>query len=214
MITDLGLTEYRDAYRIQKDFVIRRKLGEIEDSLIITEHSPVFTIGRAGSMKNLLVDEASLLMSGIRVIRVDRGGDITCHTPGQLVAYPVIDLKKRSRDLHRYLRDLEEVGMRFLARYGIEAMRHEGRTGVWVHGKKIVSIGIGASDWVTYHGMSVNINNDLRYFSMIHPCGVPSVSAISVEALLGRPVTMNEAKAVLMREFYCVFKLPQGSLAH
>jgi lipoate-protein ligase B len=214
MISDLGLTEYADAYRIQKDFVVMRKLGEIEDSLIITEHKPVFTIGRIGNMKNLLVDEQALGKSGISVIRVDRGGDITCHAPGQLVAYPVIDLKKRGRDLHRFLRELEEVGIQLLARFGLEAVRIEGRTGVWVHGKKIVSIGVGASDWVTYHGMSININNDLHYFAMINPCGAPAVSVVSVEALLGRPVDMAEAKIILMREFFRVFKVTDKSLAH
>lgn len=214
MICDLGLTEYEDTYRIQKEFVTRRKLGEIEDSIIITEHNPVFTIGRVGNASNLLVDETSLASQGIKVMRVDRGGDITCHMPGQLVIYPVMDLKKRGKDLHKYLRDLEEVALQFLKRYGIIARRVEGRTGVWVEGKKIVSIGIGASDWVTYHGMSINITNDLHYFSMINACGMPDAQAISMEAILGKDIDMNEAKLVLIREFYRVFRTIEDILAH
>lgn len=214
MICDLGLTDYEDTYRIQKEFVTRRKLGEIEDSLLITEHTPVFTIGRVGNPENLLVDEASLVSKGIKFVRVDRGGDITCHMPGQLVVYPVIDLKPRGRDLHKYLRDLEEVAIKFLQRYGIMACRFEGRTGAWVGGKKIVSIGIGASDWVTYHGMSINIRNDLHYFSMINPCGMPEARAISMEAILGKDIDMNEAKLIIIREFYRVFKTSEDILSH
>ncbi|MBP7055524.1 MAG: lipoyl(octanoyl) transferase LipB [Candidatus Omnitrophica bacterium] len=214
MICDLGLTDYEYSYRFQKEFVTRRKLGEIEDSIIITEHTPVFTIGRVGNPANLLVDENSLVAQGIKVMRVDRGGDITCHMPGQLVVYPVIDLKKRTKDLRRYLRDLEEVAINFLARFGILAVRIEGMTGVWVDGKKITSIGVGASDWVTYHGMSINIRNDLHYFSMINPCGMPQAKATSIETILSKTVDMNEAKLLLIREFYRVFSLQHERLAN
>lgn len=214
MICDLGLTYYEDAYRVQKDLVARRKLGEIDDSLIITEHHPVFTIGRTGNLANLLVDEAALGKAGMSVVRVDRGGDITCHAPGQLVAYPVLDLKQRGRDLHRYLRDLEEVAIRLLEKLGIRAVRIEGKTGVWTYGKKIASIGVGASDWVTYHGMSINIKNDLHYFSMINPCGSPTDCAVSVETVLGREVSMHDAKIILMREFFRVFRFTDGMLSH
>ncbi len=214
MILDLGLTDYEDAYRIQKDFVVRRKIGEIEDSLIITEHNPVFTLGRVGNIRNLLADEETLAARGIRVMRVDRGGDITCHAPGQLVIYPVIDLKRRGRDLHKYLRDLEEVCIQFLARYGLSAIRVDGMTGAWACGKKIASIGVGASDWVTYHGMSINIKNDLHFFSLINACGMSEVSAISLEAAIGRSVDMEDVKIVLVREFYRIFKAKDEILAH
>ncbi len=214
MICDLGITEYEYSYKLQKEFVTRRKLGEIEDTLIITEHTPVFTIGRIGNAANLLVSEASLASQGIKIMRVDRGGDITCHMPGQLVIYPVIDLRRRGRDLHKYLRDLEELAIQFLKRYGIIAVRMEGRTGVWSGDGKIASIGIGASDWITYHGMSINIGNDLHFFSMINPCGIPEVKAVSVEAVLGKSVNMVEAKSLLIREFYRIFGTKEDILSH
>jgi len=214
MICDLGLTDYEHAYGVQKDLVARRKLGEIDDSIIITEHAPVFTIGRTGDIENLLVDKEELERNGISVLRVDRGGDITCHAPGQLVAYPVLDLKKRGRDLHRYMRDLEEIGIQVLMRFGIAANRQEGKTGIWAERKKIASVGIAASDWVTYHGISININNDLRYFSMINPCGMNAISAISLQALLGNEIDMDTVKMVFIREFYRVFGAKNAILAH
>ena len=148
------------------------------------------------------------------MVRVDRGGDITCHAPGQLVAYPVLDLRKRGRDLHRHMRDLEELGIQVLHRYGITSTRQEGRTGVWTGGKKIASIGIAARDWISYHGISINVNNDLHYFSMINPCGIPSISAISVQALLGATVDMETVKVLLIREFYRLFGVRDTMLAH
>lgn len=194
MILDLGLIDYEDAYRIQKDLAAKRKLGEIDDSIILAEHYHVFTIGRTGRLENLLADETDLKKDGVKVIRVDRGGDITYHGPGQLVAYPIVDLGRRSRDLHRYLRDLEEVAIRFLKSYSVSAVRITGKTGVWVADKKIASIGIGATGWVTYHGMSININTNLSFFSMINPCGMKDVSVTSLAGLTGRHIDMNEAK--------------------
>lgn len=214
MICDLGLTDYDAAYRVQRDLVARRRLGEIEDSLIVTEHRPVFTIGRAGDRRNLLVDDAVLSRSGIRLIRVDRGGDITCHAPGQLMAYPILDLAKRGKDLHKYLRDLEEVGIRILARCGVEACRIEGKTGVWVGKKKIVSIGVGSTNWITYHGMGINIKNDLHYYAMMNPCGMTDAPAISLEAHLGRSVDLQDVKIILMREFFRIFRISNGMFAH
>lgn len=214
MICDIGLSDYEYAYRLQKDLLARRKLGEIDDSIIITEHNPVFTLGRVGSIANLLVDKEILARQGIKVMRVDRGGDITCHAPGQIVIYPVIDLKSRGRDLHKYMRDLEEVAIRSLEYYGVAASRVTDKTGVWVSGRKIAAIGIGASDWVTYHGMSINIKNDLHYFSFINPCGMAGVNSVSLEAIVGRPVSMDGVKRVLVREFYRIFKTRNEILAH
>lgn len=194
MILDLGLIGYGKAYDIQKELVLKRKSGEIEDSLILLEHRSVFTIGRRGDLKNLLVDADILKKEGIEVARADRGGDITFHGPGQLVLYPIVDLKERVRDLHLFLRDLEELAINFLSEYGICPRRRTGKTGVWVGPDKISSIGIAASNWVTYHGLSININVDLKYFSMIYACGIKDAGAVSVASILNRRIAMSEAK--------------------
>lgn len=208
MILDLGLIDYEEAFKIQRELVAKRALGEIEDSFLILEHPPVFTIGRSGSRANLLFDEKTLNERGIRVLDVDRGGDITFHGPGQLVVYSIIDLKNRARDLHKYLRDLEEVAISFLKRYGVAARRIEGATGVWVGNAKIASIGVAARDWITYHGLGININTDTKYFSMINPCGMKDVRVASLREILGRAVPMYEAKKNLMAEFERVFRIP------
>lgn len=206
MILDLGLIDYEEAYAIQKELVKRRKLGEIDDSVVVAEHRSVFTIGRAGNIENLLEDEDVLNNKGIKVLRVDRGGDITFHGPGQVVVYPIIDLRARDKDIHRYLRDLEEVVINFLQMYGVYAERCYGKTGVWVNNKKIASIGVAASNWVTYHGFSVNINVDLGYFSMMHPCGMKEIEATSLCRVLGRPIAMREAKYKIISKFNDAFK--------
>jgi len=206
MMIELGLIDYEEAYKIQREFVIRRKSGGIDDSVIACEHKPVFTIGRAGRIENLLEDEEALGRLGIKVLRVDRGGDITFHGPGQIVIYPIIDLKRRGRDLHRYLRDLEEVVIGFLNGYSVIGSRLEGKTGVWVGDEKIASVGIAASDWVTYHGLSVNIDIDLSYFSMIHPCGMKGARATSLSRILRRDVPMQETKARLISNFNRIFE--------
>jgi lipoate-protein ligase B len=194
MIIDLGIIDYEESYRTQKEFVRLRKLGEIEDSFILAEHYPVFTIGRTGSIDNLLENESALSGKGIKVLRVDRGGDITFHGPGQLVIYPVIDLKKRGSDLHRYLRDLEQFIIGLLKEFAISGEKAAGKTGVWVGGKKIASIGIAASNWITFHGLCLNVSPDLGFFSMINPCGMKGVEMTSISRVLGRTVTMDAVK--------------------
>lgn len=194
MILDLGRIDFEECYRLQKDLVRRRRAGEAEDSILFAEHNEVFTIGRTGSENNLLVPYEALLQEGLKVLRIDRGGDVTFHGPGQLVVYPVIDLKGSGRDLHRHLRDLEELAIRFLKDYSIDAERVSGKTGAWVSGKKIASVGVGASGWITYHGLSININCDLRYFSMINPCGMKKVEMTSLERIKGSPAEMAEVR--------------------
>ncbi|MCX5686834.1 MAG: lipoyl(octanoyl) transferase LipB [Candidatus Omnitrophica bacterium] len=188
MIIDLGLIGYTEAYGIQKELVNKRRRREIGDSLILAEHPPIFTIGRLGSIENLIKN------NGVTVLRVDRGGDITFHGPGQLVLYPIVNLKDNALDLHKYMRLLESAAITFLRQYSVEAKKIEKRTGVWVDGKKIASIGIAASGWVTYHGMSVNLNVDLEYFSMIYPCGMKDVMATSLDRVIGRKISIEDAK--------------------
>ena len=205
MLFDLGRIDYEECYKFQKDLVRRRRLGEIDNSIIFAEHNEVFTIGRMGEMENVLIPNDVLLSSGLKVLRVDRGGDITFHGPGQLVAYPIINLKDTGRDLHGYLRDLEEVAIRFLNEYGVSAGRIEGKTGVWVDGKKIASVGVGASNWVTFHGMSVNINCSLKFFSMINPCGMNDVEMTSLERIKGQEIRMADAKKSMIKHFKEIF---------
>ncbi|MFH0764201.1 MAG: lipoyl(octanoyl) transferase LipB [Candidatus Omnitrophota bacterium] len=188
MIVDLGLIDYAEAYGIQKELVNKRRRRELGDSLILAEHPPIFTIGRSGSIENLIKN------NGVPVLRVDRGGDITFHGPGQLVLYPIVNLKDNALDLHKYMRLLESGAISFLRKYSVKAESVGKKTGVWVDGKKIASIGIAASNWVTYHGMGINLNVDLEYFSMIYPCGMKDVHAASLDRVIGRKVSMEDAK--------------------
>jgi len=192
---DLGLSDYQEAYRVQCEIRDRVAKGEIKDTLIITEHKSVITIGRAGSEKNVFKTE------GIRVFRVDRGGDVTYHGPGQLMAYPVFKLENEARDIHCFLRYLEDVGVNFLDKYGIMAETRPGMRGVWVRDSKIASIGIGVKKWVTYHGMAININTDLRPFSFIKPCGIEGVKITSLENILKERVDFEDAKCRLRKSF-------------
>lgn len=207
MILDPGLIEYSTAYAMQRELVRRRKLKEIEDSLIVCEHPLTFTVGRKGSLKNLLAGEAELKKLGAQVLFIDRGGDITLHAPGQLVMYPIIDLNRRSKDMHKYLRDLEEVVIQLLGRYSLNGARISGKTGVWVNGGKIASIGVAATNWVTYHGLSLNVNTDLDLFSLINPCGFTDLKVTSLEAVLKQRVFVDEVKDRLIKVTLELFKI-------
>ena len=201
-IIDAGVSDYESIYGLQKALVHKRRAGLICDTLILAEHTPVFTIGRTGSRKNLLIDEDTLKEKRIGLFEVDRGGDITFHGPGQLLLYPIIDLTARGRDLHKYLRMLEEIIVDLLSRYNIVGSRIPGATGVWVdRDRKIASIGIGVSRWVTYHGLSININTPLYYFDMIRPCGLAWCRMTSLESILKRQIDMKQAKRHLIESY-------------
>jgi lipoate-protein ligase B len=204
---DLGTAGYREVYKIQRKVLAYRKAGRIPDSVIILEHTPVFTIGRAGSTDDLHVNAEKLVTKDIDVVMTDRGGRITFHGPGQLVLYPILDLKDRGRDLRRYIRMLEEVMLDYLEGYSIAGRRVEGRSGVWIDdNRKIGSIGVGISNWVTYHGLSVNVNTDLEYFEMVDPCGIKNCSMVSVASLLGRNVPIGQARRRLIKSFMKIFE--------
>jgi lipoate-protein ligase B len=192
---DLGISEYREAYRIQREFADKVAKGESDNILIITEHKSVITIGRKGSADHVFKTE------GIEVLNIDRGGDVTYHGPGQLVAYLIFKLENEAKDIHNFLKFLEDVGINFLSRYGIRAQRNPGFRGIWVKGAKIGSIGIGVKKWVTYHGMAININPDLRPFSFIKPCGIEGVKITSLENLLNEKIDINDAKHKLKDSF-------------
>ncbi|RLE10183.1 lipoyl(octanoyl) transferase [Candidatus Aerophobetes bacterium] len=202
-VIDLGLREYGQVWDLQKDLLKKRISGEAMDTLILVEHPPVITLGRGASEEDILVSPEYLARRKIPLFRVERGGKATFHGPGQLVAYPIIALLKK--DVHRYLRDLEETLIRLLARLGVEGRRKRGYTGVWVGEKKIASIGIGVKRWVSFHGLALNVNTDLSYFSLIFPCGMDGRQITSLKEVLSSPVQMAEVKELFVSSFCEVF---------
>jgi lipoate-protein ligase B len=188
-IADLGLLDYRAAYERQLELLDERKRGEGVDTILLLEHPHVITIGRSRAA------EANILAAGeVEVVPIERGGDVTYHGPGQLIAYPILQLHEGERDLHRFLRNLEEAMINTLAAWNIDAGREAGKTGVWVDGRKIASIGIACRRWVTFHGLGLNVNTDLSYFGRINPCGFESSIMTSMAAELGTTVEMAAVK--------------------
>jgi len=206
-VLNLGLVSYEKAYDLQKKLHKFRREGRIDDLLILLEHEPVVTIGRGGRRDNILVSEEFLQSKEIRVFEIDRGGDVTLHCPGQLVGYPILDLKLHGENIHRYLRNLEEVIIRLLRLYGVDSQRIENRTGVWVGDKKVASIGVGVKGWVTFHGFALNINPDLSYFSFIRPCGFEYRTVTSLSEILAREVEPAGVRYHLIECFGIVFNL-------
>ncbi len=210
---DLGRMRWAEAYALQQELVGQRKRNEIADQLLLVEHPPVYTLGKSGSMDHLLLSETELVARGIQFFPINRGGDITFHGPGQLVGYPIMDLECFFTDVHRYVRNIEEVIIRTLADFGLSGYRIKEYTGVWVGGeagrqqRKICAIGVHLSRWVTLHGWAFNVNTDLQYFDYIVPCGITdedkTVTSMAVE--LGHPVDMDAVKTSLKRHFADVF---------
>jgi lipoate-protein ligase B len=193
IVRDLGLRSYQEAHELQLALVGERQRGEIEDTLLLVEHPHVITLGRRQAAA------ANVLAAGdVPVVEVERGGDVTYHGPGQLVAYPIALLKVR--DLHKYLRDLESAIIATLAKFGISGSRKEGATGVWVDDpqKKIASIGIACRKWVVFHGLALNVSTDLAYFARINPCGFEATVMTSMNAL-GSRATVSDVKPVLAK---------------
>jgi lipoyl(octanoyl) transferase len=187
LIQDLGRMPYAEALQLQRSLAGQRMTGELtDDLLLLVEHEPVVTLGRGTQRQSLLLNAAELARRGVGQFEVERGGDVTFHGPGQLVGYPILDLREHREDLHWYLRVLEEGLMLGLGELGIEAVRNPGLTGVWTRGRKIASIGIHVKQWVTFHGFALNINTDLSYFDLIVPCGIRDVVMTSVAMELGR----------------------------
>jgi lipoyl(octanoyl) transferase len=191
---DLEIIGYRDALALQEQLVAQVSSGQADETVLLLEHTPVYTIGRTGSMDNVL-DPA------IEVVRISRGGDITYHAPGQLVGYPIINLGARQRDLRRYLRFLEEVLIGVAADFGVVGYRVEGKTGVWTDGGKLASIGAGARRWVTMHGFALNVSLDLAGFNRITPCGLVGVTMTSLERESGRTIAMADVKERVRQHF-------------
>ncbi|MBU1925202.1 MAG: lipoyl(octanoyl) transferase LipB, partial [Candidatus Omnitrophica bacterium] len=179
-IYDLGLTGYQDALHIQRQLHRYKCFCQIYDFLLVLEHPAVITLGRNADLNNVLVDAEFLKRHNVEIVESDRGGDVTFHLPGQLIAYPIFDLKERGKNIKLFLHGLEEVIIRFLSFFNIGAQRVQGMRGVWAGNKKIGSIGIGISKWVSYHGLSINVNCDLGLLSWIKPCGLEAVDFTSL----------------------------------
>ncbi len=204
-VVHLGRTEYKWCWDLQQKLLDLRASGAISDTLLFTEHSSVYTIGKAGDENHLLANDAELRERGIAVFNCDRGGDITYHGPGQIVGYPILDLQGYYLDLHRYLRDIEEVIIRTLSRFGVTGTRMHDYTGVWVGDSKICAIGIKTSRWITMHGFAFNVATDLSFFDRIIPCGIFEKGVTSLQEVLGTTVNQNDVASILTKEFGVVF---------
>jgi lipoate-protein ligase B len=182
-VVDLGRKAYGEILELQRAAARARIAGDVpQDVLFLVEHNPVITLGRKSKGdENLVVDRAAIAARGVELFEVERGGDVTFHGPGQLVGYPIVDLKRHRQDLHWYLRQVEEILIRALATFEIQAGREPKYTGVWTNGRKIASIGVHARDWVTWHGFALNVSTELSYFDLMVPCGIPQVTMTSVE---------------------------------
>ncbi len=192
---DCGVLDFQDAFRLQERLVADIAAGTEPETLLLLEHPAVYTIGTGGNQANLLDPE-------IPLVRINRGGDITWHGPGQLVGYPLVNLGERGRDLHRWLRFIEELLIRVAAEYGVEAWRVTGRTGVWTPQGKLASIGVGVRRWVTMHGFALNVDPDLTSFTKINPCGMPGCPVTSLQLECDRSPTLAEVKTRVETVFW------------
>ena len=208
---DLGRMRWAEAYALQQELGERRKRGEIGDQLLLVEHPHVITMGRNGHMSNVIAGEEILSRAGIDFHHTNRGGDVTYHGPGQLVGYPILDLNDWKRDVHAYVRAIEEVIIRTIGAYGLTGTRVPGATGVWVDGAKVCAIGVHISRWVTSHGFALNVETDLQYFQYIIPCGL-TLPVTSMRAL-GVAAGLDEVKQVLRQQFAQVFGYETEKLA-
>jgi lipoyl(octanoyl) transferase len=203
----LGVVPYAEALVLQKQLVDDRREGRIGDVLLLVEHPHVLTLGVRGDggRSHILVTDEALASRGVDVFETGRGGDITYHGPGQLVGYPILDLKPDRCDVHRYVRDLEEVLIRVAADYGLAGERVQGLTGVWIGGEKVAAIGVRIARWITSHGFALNVSTDLDYFNLIVPCGISDRGVTSLSRLLGRAVGRAEVEDRLIQRFTEIF---------
>jgi lipoyl(octanoyl) transferase len=211
----LGSIDYAAAWELQRELVRQRREGAIPDTLLLLEHRPpVITLGRTSHTEHLLVPSEKLLHMGIQVVETDRGGDVTYHGPGQLVGYPIMDLRGHGRDVHLYLRRVEEAIIVALSHFRIEAHRKPGLTGVWAGDDKIAAIGVKVSHWITMHGFALNVHPDMSHFRLIVPCGIHDKGVTSIRSLLAREVTLEEVMPPVIEAFAQVFNFrPAEALA-
>jgi len=225
-VQDLGLKDYKETWDYQEtlfksiiDVKIKNRREEAgiatDNHFLFVEHPHVFTLGKSGDINNLLVNEARLAEKGASFYKINRGGDITYHGPGQIVGYPILDLDNFFTDIHKYLRFLEEMVILTLADYGLTASRSEGETGVWLDvgtpfARKICAMGVRASRWVTMHGFALNVNADLGYFDLMIPCGIKDKAVTSLNVELGKEtISMSEVRQKLLHHFMVLFEAKQ-----
>jgi lipoate-protein ligase B len=204
-IIDCGLANYREVLQLQHQLQEKRRRGEIPDTVLIVEHHPVITLGARQSTNKLLADRKDLAQRHIDVVDIRRGGGTTAHNPGQLVFYPILNLRQLNRGISEYIRELESIGAELLEQLDVHAERQKGFPGLWVGTKKIASVGVRVSKFITYHGMAINIQNDLSIFDFITPCGLDNVEMTSVLQETGKRHSMSQAKErlsqLLIRHF-------------
>ena len=198
---DLGLIGYAECDSLQRRLMSARSAGEIEDTLLLLEHPPVITLGTAGGEESILADRADIERAGVEVFRTDRGGNVTYHGPGQLVGYPIFDLREHGKDVHLFLRNMEQAVIGCLADFGVEGHAVSGYTGVWVGEEKICSIGIAVRRWITYHGFALNVCPNFEHWALIHPCGLTGRQVTSIERLLGHDPGMDAVKTAAVKRF-------------
>src|SRR5688572_12704816 len=209
----LGSVSYADGLALQERLVRERRAGEIADTLLLLEHPHVITLGTGSHAENVLIGPEERERRGIELFPTGRGGDVTYHGPGQLVGYPILDLKPDRCDLHKYVRDLEEALIQAAAALGVATERIQGLTGVWAGKNKLAAIGVRISRWITSHGFAFNVGTDLSHFDLIVPCGITDKGVTSLEGLLGRPVTMDEVENGVVTAFAGVFERRPVTLA-
>ena len=202
---NLGITDYKEAWDLQKTIFDQVVSGENSDTLILLEHSHTYTLGKVADKKNLIGGKEYLEKNNISVYEIDRGGDITYHGPGQIVGYPIIKLENWQKYTHKYLRALEEVIILTCKNYGLDASRNPQYTGVWIGNKKIAAFGVKISRWVTMHGFAFNVNTDLTLFNGIIPCGITDKEVTSLKKELGKEINISEVKISLLENFKLVF---------
>jgi lipoyl(octanoyl) transferase len=201
----LGLVPYDDGLSLQERAVERLRTGDAPEQLLLLEHPHVFTLGRGADSSNILADQQHLESNSVEVRETGRGGDVTYHGPGQLVGYPIINLKPDRCDVHRYVRDIEEVLIGAIAEFGVTGTRIAGLTGVWVGDDKIAAIGVRIARWITSHGFALNVNTDLSYFRMIVPCGITGKGVTSLSRLLGTEIELRDVARIVASQFAQVF---------
>jgi len=211
-VRQLGLVPYDEALALQRELVDERRAGRVPDLLLLLQHPPVITLGVKADRgrAHVLASEGRLAELGVEVRETGRGGDVTYHGPGQIVGYPILDLQPDRCDVHRYVRDLEDVMIRVCADYGVSAGRISGLTGTWVGAEKIGAIGIRISRWITSHGFAFNVGTDLDHFKLIVPCGISDHGVTSLERATGNVIPIREAEEAIARRFADVFDRSRG----
>uniref|UniRef100_A0A7V1EI18 Octanoyltransferase n=1 Tax=candidate division WOR-3 bacterium TaxID=2052148 RepID=A0A7V1EI18_UNCW3 len=204
-ILNLGLRNYKEVWDLQKELHSKRVAEEIPDTLILVEHNPVVTLGKSGKDENIKVSSKFLQEKGIELYHIERGGDVTFHGPGQLVGYPVFNIKKGLAGIKPFIEKIEDAIISTLGDFKISAEKKEKMIGVWVGEKKICSIGVAIKRWVSFHGFALNVNNDLKYFDLINPCGFKDIKMTSMQEILNYMVEMARVKKAVIKNFAVIF---------